>query len=160
MNGADNKNNSGNNGAAVGTQASPLPSLPNFQLPQPVGQPQYDPTTGAFSYLFNFTNPLATELTFSQLSAQVVTEDGTQIGNVSIPQTISIAPGANSIITAIGQLNPDMVNRLTAQYQSGTLNIALDNVNVDVGGVYVNIPHIDAGSISSLESSALSSGGT
>jgi hypothetical protein len=152
--------NGASNGAATGTQLSASPSLPNFQIPQPVGQPQYDPTTGAFSYPFNFTNPLSTQLSFSQLSAQVVTESGTAIGNVSIPQTISIGPGANSIITAVGNLDPTMVNQLAAQYQSGTLNIALNNVNVEVGGVNVHIDHIDAGSISSLESMANSTGGT
>ena len=99
MNGGNNGNN-GNSGSSMGPQSSTSSSLPNFQMPQPVGQPQYDPATGAFSYPFNFTNPLSTQLSFTQLSAQVVTEDGTPIGNVSIPQTISIAPGANSIITA------------------------------------------------------------
>ena len=152
--------NGSSNGASSGVQSSVSPSLPNFQIPQPVGQPQYNPTTGALSYPFNFTNPLSTQLSFSQLSAQVATEDGTPIGNVSIPQAITIAPGANSIITAVGNLNPAMVNQLAAQYQSGTLNIALNNVNVVVGGINVHIDHIDAGSISSLESMAQSSGGT
>lgn len=152
--------NGNNSGATAGTQSSPLASLPNFQIPQSAGQPQYDPTTGAFSYPFNFTNPLSTQLSFSQLSAQVATENGTPIGNISIPQAISIAPGANSIITAVGNLDPTMVNQLAAQYQNGTLNIALNNVNVVVGGVNVHIDHIDAGSISSLESMANSTGGT
>ena len=152
--------NGASNGATAGNQSSASPSLPNFQIPQAAGQPQYDPTTGAFSYPFNFTNPLSTQLSFSQLSAQVVTESGTPIGNVSIPQAIGIGPGANSIITAVGNLDPTMVNQLAAQYQSGTLNIALNNVNVVVGGVNVHIDHIDAGSISSLESMANNTGAT
>jgi hypothetical protein len=149
-----------NSGSSTSPQASALPSLPNFQMPQPVGQPQYDPATGAFSYPFNFTNPLSTQLSFTQLSAQVVTEDGTQIGNVSIPQTISIAPGATSILTAVGNLNTDEINQLAAQYQSGTINIGLNNVNVVVGGVSIHIDHIDAGSISDLQSLAGNLGGT
>ena len=152
--------NGGNSGTSTTPQSSALPSLPNFQMPQPVGQPHYDPATGAFSYPFNFTNPLSTQLSFSQLSAQVVTEDGTQIGNVSIPQSISIAPGANSILTAVGNLNTEEINQLAAQYQSGTLNIALNNVNAVVGGVSVHIDHIDAGSISNLQSLAGNLGGT
>lgn len=155
-----NGGNSGNSGSSTTPQSSALPSLPNFQLPQPVGQPHYDPATGAFSYPFNFTNPLSTQLSFTQLSAQVVTEDGTQIGNVSIPQSISIAPGANSILTAVGNLNTEEINQLAAQYQSGTLNIALNNVNAVVGGVSVHIDHIDAGSISNLQSLAGNLGGT
>ena len=152
--------NGGNGGSSTTPQSSALPSLPNFQVPQPVGQSHYDPATGAFSYPFNFTNPLSTQLSFTQLSAQVVTEDGTQIGNVSIPQSISIAPGANSILTAVGNLNTEEINQLAAQYQSGTLNIALNNVNAVIGGVTIHIDHIDAGSISNLQSLAGNLGGT
>lgn len=159
MNGGNNGNN-GNSGSSMGSQSSTSSSLPNFQMPQPVGQPQYDPATGAFSYPFNFTNPLSTQLSLTQLSAQVVTEDGTPIGNISIPQTISIAPGANSIITVVGNLNTEEVNQLAAQNQSGNLNIALNNVNVVVGGVSIHMDHIDAGSISDLQSLAGNLGGT
>ena len=155
-----NGGNNGNSGSFTNPQSSASSSLPNFQMPQPVGQPQYDPATGAFSYPFNFTNPLSTQLSLTQLSAQVVTEDGTPIGNISIPQTISIAPGANSIITVVGNLNTEEVNQLAAQYQSGNLNIALNNVNVVVGGVSIHMDHIDAGSISDLQSLAGNLGGT
>lgn len=155
-----NGGNSKSSGSSTDPQSSALSSLPNFQMPQPVGQPQYDPATGAFSYPFNFTNPLSTQLSLTQLSAQVVTEDGTPIGNISIPQTINIAPGANSIITVVGNLNTEEVNQLAAQYQSGNLNIALNNVNVVVGGVSIHMDHIDAGSISDLQSLAGNLGGT
>lgn len=155
-----NGGNNGNSGSFTNPQSSASSSLPNFQMPQPVGQPQYDPATGAFSYPFNFTNPLSTQLSLTQLSAQVVTEDGTPIGNISIPQTISIAPGANAIIAVVGNLNTEEVNQLAAQYQSGNLNIALNNVNVVVGGVSIHMDHIDAGSISDLQSLAGNLGGT
>jgi hypothetical protein len=153
-------NGGGNSGTSAGPQSSSSPSLPNFQIPQPAEQPQYNPTTGAFIYPFNFTNPLSTEISFDHLSAQVVTENGTSLGNISMPQTISIPPGANSVITASGNLNPDAVNQLATQYTGGNLNIALNNVNVDVGGVLVHIDHIDAGSISNLQSLTGSPGGT
>ncbi|MGA2682683.1 MAG: hypothetical protein ABSF44_12885 [Candidatus Bathyarchaeia archaeon] len=153
-------NGGGNSGTSAGPQSSASPSLPNFQIPQPAGQPKYNPTTGAFTYPFNFTNPLSTEISFDHLSAQVVTEDGTSLGNISMPQTISIPPGANSVINASGNLNPDAVNQLAAQNTGGNLNIALNNVNVDVGGVLVHIDHIDAGSISNLQSLTGSPGGT
>ena len=155
-----NGGNSKSSGSSTDPQSSASSSLPNFQMPQPVGQPQYDPATGAFNYPFNFTNPLSTQLSLTQLSAQVVTEDGTPIGNISIPQTISIAPGANAIIAVVGNLNTEEVNQLAAQYQSGNLNIALNNVNVVVGGVSIHMDHIDAGSISDLQSLAGNLGGT
>lgn len=150
--------NGNNNGATSETQ-SELTSLPNFQMPQPVGDPQYNPTTGAFSFPFNFTNPLSAQLTVNELSAQVATEDGIPIGNVSIPQIINLAPGENAIITAVGNLDPAVVNQLTAQYQSGTLNIALNNVNIDLGGIHIHLDHVDAGSITDLQNLASSLGG-
>ncbi len=151
-------NGNNNNGATSETQ-SELTSLPNFQMPQPVGDPQYNPTTGAFSFPFNFTNPLSAQLTVNELSAQVATEDGIPIGNVSIPQIINLAPGENAIITAVGNLDPAVVNQLTAQYQSGTLNIALNNVNIDLGGIHIHLDHVDAGSITDLQNLASSLGG-
>jgi preprotein translocase subunit SecD len=119
-------------------------------LPQAVGQPQYNPATGAFSYPFNFTNPLSTQLSISQLSAEVVSGNNVTLGNVSI-NPINIAPGASAIINATGTLSQNEVNQLEAQYQSGSLNVSLENVNVDVGGISVHINQIsNIGSIPNI----------
>jgi len=52
------------NGALSGSK-SPS-SLANLQVPQAIGSPQYDPATGTFSYPFNVTNPLSTQIQLKQ----------------------------------------------------------------------------------------------
>ena len=135
-----------------------MQALPDFQLPQPVGQPQYDPNTGVFSYPFNFTNPLNTEISIDQLSAQVCGANNQTLGNISINQPIKIEAGANAIINVTGNLNQTLVNQLIKQYNDGNLSnlgnlsdLSLNNVDVTVAGVAVHIDQIDAGSISQLE---------
>ena len=140
MNGGNSKGNS--------SQSSQLvQSLANFQMPQPVGEPQYDPATGAFTYPFNFTNPLNSEISLNQFSAEVVGPNNTPLGNVSIAP-IDVGPGQNAVVTVTGNLSQEAINQLEAQYQSGNLDISLKNVNVNVAGISVHIDQIsDIGQI-------------
>ena len=143
-----NSNNNGSNGTQ-GSQSSQLPqsSIPNFQLPQAVGQPQYDPSTGAFSAPFNFTNPLTSQISIDQFSAQVVGANNALLGNVSITP-VTVAAGQTALLNVTGNLSQQAVNQLETQYQSGNLNVSLKNVNVNLAGVSVQIPQInDIGSI-------------
>lgn len=115
--------------------------LSNFKLPQSAGQLQYNPDTGAISYPFNFTNPLTTQISFDQMSAEVVGENGVPLGNVSTQPT-TIAPGANVTLDATGNLNNSTVSQLAQNSGVTNLNISLENVNVDVGGVKVHINQV------------------
>ncbi len=147
MNGR-NSNNNGDNGT-VGSQSSQLAQsvIPNFQMPQAIGQPQYDPNTGAFSAPFNFTNPMNSQISIEQFSAEVVGANNALLGDVSITP-VNVGPGQNAIITVTGNLSQEAVNQLEAQYQSGNLNVSLKNVNVNLAGVSVHIDQInDIGSI-------------
>lgn len=140
-------NNQNSNTGGNGSLPELSQSLANFQLPQAAGAPQYDPVTGKFSYQFNFTNPLKTDLTINQLSAEVVTDSGARLGNVSITPT-DLAAGATSLLNVTGNLNQTAVNQLENQYQSGSLDVSLQNVCINVGGITVNIDQIgDIGSI-------------
>lgn len=153
----------GDLGSGAQTSTAATQAINNFQIPQPqTGQLKYNPATGAFSYPFNFTNPLNTDLTFNQLSAEVTTEDGQPLGNISIPQPVNVEPGENAVVDAQGFLSQNAINQIVGNYTSGnlgTLNIALRNVDVNVGGVTVYINHIDAGSIPTELSSLSQSGG-
>lgn len=140
MNGGNSNGNS--------QQSSQLAqAISNFQMPQPVGEPQYDPATGAFTYPFNFTNPLNTEISLNQFSAEVVGVNNTPLGNVSI-KPVDVAPGQNAVVTVTGNLSQQAINELEAQYQNGNLDISLKNVNVNVAGISVHIDQIsDIGQI-------------
>jgi LEA14-like dessication related protein len=98
---------------------------------------------------------LSTPISLTQLSAEIVsTQNNVPLGNVSINQPINIDPGANTIVNLTGTLNQDTVNQLTSQISNGTnlssLNIALQNVNVDIDGITVHMNQIKAGEIPSL----------
>jgi epoxyqueuosine reductase QueG len=112
-------------------------------MPQPVGQPQYNNVTGAFAYELNVTNPLTTQVSLSQLSAEVVGGNNVTLGTVSA-QPISLAPGASAIISIAGNLDQNEIKQLAAQNSGGTnLNVSLENVNVDVGGIKVHFNQLN-----------------
>jgi hypothetical protein len=141
----------GDNSSPSNTDTLPTDILPQFEMPQPVGEPKYNSQTGEFVYPFNFTNPLETKISFDQLSADVSLGNGQTLGTISLDQPINIDPGASEVINATGIMSQDSINQLIAQYGNNNLdNIVLNNVNVTVGGVNVFIPHIDAGSIPGL----------
>lgn len=124
-------------------------SGPNFQLFTPTSDPTYNQETGAFSYPFNFTNPTSNAISLDQLSADIYSQDGVKIGTISIDQPINIAPGQTAPINIGGNLDPALVNQLEQQYQSGNLNISLENLNVTVGGITLHIA--DIGNIGNLQ---------
>ena len=131
-------------GGSSGSQESQLSQdLSNFKLSQSGAQLQYNPDTGVISYPFNFTNPLNTPISFDQMSAEVVGGNNVPLGTLSTQPT-TIAPGANVIINATGDLSKSTVSQLAAQNQGATnLNIGLENVNIDVGGIKVHINQIN-----------------
>jgi len=124
------------NGALSGSK-NPS-SLANLQLPQAIGSPQYDPTTGTFNDPFNVTNPLTTQIQLNQFSADVVSSNGTYLGNVAI-QPLTIAPGASAIANVTGDLDQNTINQLA---NGGNLNVSLANVTVNIGGVTVHLSQI------------------
>ena len=122
----------------------------DFQMPQLVSNPQYNPDTGDFSLSVNVTNPLTSTLSIDQLSAQIQSKDNSGlVGNISIPQSINIQPGANSIINVTGVIPQDLYNQISGQ-NSGNIdvnNFVLKNVDVVVGGVKLHFDEIDPSSI-------------
>jgi hypothetical protein len=125
----------------------------DFQMPQLVSDPQYNPDTGEFSLSVNVTNPLTNELSIDQLSVQIQSKDNnTLVGNISIPQPINIQPGESSIINVNGIMPQDMFNQISGQ-NTGNIdvnNIILKNLDVVVGGVKIHFDEFDPSSIQSL----------
>ena len=125
----------------------------DFQMPQLVSAPQYNPDTGEFSLSVNVTNPLTNELSIDQLSVQIQSKDNNAlVGNISIPQPINIQPGESSIINVTGIMPQDMFNQISGQ-NTGNIdvnNIILKNLDVVVGGIKIHFDEIDPSSIQSL----------
>ena len=125
----------------------------DFQMPQLVSDPQYNPDTGEFSLSVNVTNPLTNELSIDQLSVQIQSKDNNAlVGNISISQPINIQPGESSIINVTGIMPQDIFNQISGQ-NTGNIdvnNIILKNLDVVVGGVKIHFDEFDPSSIQSL----------
>ena len=135
-----NNNSNGNNSNSL---------LGSFQLPQSVGEPQYNPETKTASFTFNFTNPLKTPLTINKLEAGIVSHnDGVLLGNVSIGNPLSLAPGQTADITALGVLSNDAINYFKTHYAGqNSLNVDFVNLNVDIAGIKVQVDRQNIGEI-------------
>ena len=124
----------------------------NVQIPQLVGDPQYDPKTGDFSMAVNATNPLTSAISVDQLSVQIQSkEDNRLVGNISIPQPINIQPGDSAVINVNGVIPQELYDQISSQ-NNGKIdlnNIVLKNLDVTVGGIQLHFDQIDPASIQS-----------
>ena len=124
----------------------------NFEVPQLVGTPQYNPNTGDFNVAINATNPLSNEISVDHLSVQIQSKDNSGlVGNISIPQSINIKPGESSVINVEGVIPQELYNQINAQ-NTGNIdfnNIVLKNLDVTVGGIKVHLDQVDPASFQS-----------
>ncbi len=115
-----------------------------FQMPTPVGEPQYNAQTGGVTFSFNFTNPLTNEVSIDKLSAEVQSEDGVCLGNISLSQPIQIASGETCTVNVLGVLNQAAISQCEAQNPGANgINISLANLNADVAGVTVHMDQVN-----------------
>jgi hypothetical protein len=122
---------------------------PEFELPQPVGDPQYNPETKTISYTFNFTNPLQTPLEFDKLQAGLVSHnDGFFLGNITINQPLILDPGQTVDITALGILSDEAIDYLKSQSATqNSINLDFVNLNVDLSGIQLQLDKQNIGNI-------------
>jgi len=124
----------------------------NFQIPQLVGTPQYDPATGDFAVAINATNPLHNKISVDQLSVQIQSKDNSGlVGNISIPTPINIQPGESAIINIAGVIPQQLYDQINGQ-NTGKIdvnNIILKNLDVTVGGIKLHLDQVDPASIQS-----------
>jgi hypothetical protein len=120
-----------------------------FELPQLVGEPQYDPETKTLTATFSFTNPLQTPISVDRLSSGILSHnDGVFLGNLTIDNPININPGQTAQITAKALLSDESVNYLKAKSENqNSINIDLIDLNVDSAGVNVQLEKQNIGDI-------------
>jgi hypothetical protein len=143
MNGGGNSNG-GNSAADNGGFINS-----DFEMPQQVGEPQYDPATKTVSFTFSFTDPLDNPVTVDTFQAGIVSHnDGVFLGNITIDKPITLVPGETVDITALGILSDDAINYFKAHAENQQpINIDLTNLNVDVGGIIVELDKQNLGEI-------------
>ena len=115
-----------------------------FQMPQLVGQPQYNAQTGAVTVSFNFTNPLTNDISIDKLSAEVQSDSGVYLGNITLNQPIQILAGETSTINVSGVLSQNAISQIEAQNPGANgINISLANLNANVAGVTVHMDQVN-----------------
>jgi hypothetical protein len=149
-----NGNNSSNDSNPISpiSNDSNISNLVNsgFQLPQPVGEPQYNPETKTLTFTFNYTNPLQTPLAVDNLQATIVShDDGAFLGNVSLDKPLNLQPGQNMNITAHDVLSDEAINYFRTNFTNqNSTNVDFVNLNVTVGGITVKVDRQNIGDIS------------
>ena len=144
INGERNSSNS------IGNNAVDRLLNSDFDLPQPVGEPQYDPETRTLSATFSFTNPLQTPISVDKISSGIVShDDGFVIGNLLIDKPIRLDPGQSADITTTATLSAEAINYLKAKsVDQDSINVDLVDLNVDLAGIQVQLDKQNIGNIS------------
>ena len=115
----------------------------NFHPPMPVGQPKYNPENRTYTFAFNFTNPLESNISVDSMSAGVICKQhNVFLGNVSLDSPLRIAPNETAIIDISGGWTEEALNHFKT-YHSGPedddINVGLENLNVEVAGIQVSL---------------------
>jgi hypothetical protein len=120
----------------------------NFVSPSIATPPNYNEATGAFDVAINFTNPINTQISVEQFSTQIMSKDnGTLLGNITLPHSINIPAAGNALIDVTGNLDPVLVEQLKEHSQDGNVNVVLENVNAVVNGITLHFDRIDLGNL-------------
>jgi hypothetical protein len=143
--------NSSDNGSSLISGNGDISRLlsSGFELPQLVGEPQYNPDTNTLSFTFNFTNPLKTSIAVDKLEAGIVSHDGgVFLGNVSLAKPLRLEPGQTIDITALDALSPEAINYYkTNVIGQNSTNLDFVNLNVDVAGITLHVDRQNIGDI-------------
>jgi hypothetical protein len=141
--------NGSNSGSAAGNVNSITQAISSFKMPQMVEEPTYDPQTQTASVTFNVTNPLSTPISITVLQAGVVShDDGTLLGNISIPQALTINPGQTVDVTALAKLSDQAIKLIQNQHPGqNSINVDVTDLTLDVAGVTMHIDRQNLGNI-------------
>jgi hypothetical protein len=138
-------NNTNVNGSITG-DSSGFPN-PDFNLPQPTGEPQYIPQTNTVTFDFTFTNPLSTPITVDKINSGIVThDDAVFLGNLTTDQPIKLDAQQTGQITANAKLSDQALTYIKTQNQT-QLDVDLINLNIEVGGIMVHLDRQNIGNI-------------
>jgi len=133
--------------ANIANDNSSNPVSEQFQMPELVGEPEYNPETQTAKFTFRFTNPLNNELNVNALEAGIRCHDhGILLGNASIGNGLTLGPGETVEIMALGQLSDEAVNHFLTQHAGDDdVNVDFVNLNVEIGGIKIQLDEQNIG---------------
>ncbi len=113
----------------------------DFQMPQQIGEPTFDPSSNTVSFTFNLGDPINQPVSVETFNAGLVShDDGLFLGNITIGKPIQLVPGQTVDISTLGILSDDAINYFKSHSESQQpINLDLTNLNVVVGGISVTL---------------------
>jgi hypothetical protein len=106
----------------------------DIKPPELVGS-QYFSENGSFALAFNFTNPIAEEISVDSFTAGVYSKDGTFLGNVLLGSPLSIGPNESGLIDIAGSWSQEALDYFKSHSNSDTIDVTFKNINVAVAGL-------------------------
>ena len=120
---------------------------------------QFNPEDGTYGLSINFSSPVDTPVTFNSLNLTVTDENGTILGTINLSNPMTLVPRKNSTISIEGALSQELITLLQdsgidptdpnfspenmEDFGLDINNIHLTNVNIDIGGIQIQIDELN-----------------
>ncbi len=125
----------GDNGASNGDDGSGL------ELPQIVGEPEYDEATGTFSINLEYTNTMPFDMSVNSLTGNIECEEHHYaLGVASLSEPVSIDQGETGLLTIVGSWTDDaLVHFESSHGDEQTVAVVLADFTVDISGIQLEL---------------------
>jgi hypothetical protein len=112
-----------------------------LELPQMVGEPQYDAATRTFSASFQFKNSFPLDITIKSLSGNIECEQHPfTLGTVSLSNSVSIDAGETGKLTVLGTWTLEAINHCSTLHGDEELvDAVLVDFAVDISGIQLEL---------------------
>ena len=112
-----------------------------LELPEMVGEPEYNEATRTFSVTFQYKNTLPLNITIKSLSGNIVCDEHRfPLGTASLSKPVSIDRGETGTLTVLGTWTEEAISHFhTAHAGEDTVDVVLVDMAVDISGIQLQM---------------------
>ena len=112
-----------------------------LELPQIVGEPEYDEATGTFSVSFEYTNTLPFDMSVNSLTGNIECEEHHfTLGVANLSQPVSIDQGETEMLTVVGSWTDDALGHFENFHgDEQYVAVILADFTVDISGIQLEL---------------------
>lgn len=122
----------------------------DFQPPKLTNEPIFFPENDSYALAFNFTNPIAEEISVDSFTAAVYSKDGVLLGNVSLGSPINIGPNESGIIDIAGGWTQSAMDYLNSHSDADTLDVTFKDIDIGIAGLEFQLDELPPGLLDSI----------
>ena len=122
----------------------------DIKPPELVGS-QYFSENDSYSLAFNFTNPIAEEISVDSFSAAVYSKDGVLLGNVSLGSPLNIGPNESGLIDIAGGWTQQALDYFSSHSSLDKIDVTFKDINVEMAGLELQLDELPPGLLDSIE---------